>query len=123
MRFLVDNSLSPRIAQSLREAGHDAAHVRDYGMQAAADAAILDRAAAENRVVIAADTDFGTLLAFRGTAGPSVIQFRTGSTYVPQEQAGILLANLPAIDSSLEAGSVVTIEPGRVRVRSLPIRP
>jgi predicted nuclease of predicted toxin-antitoxin system len=57
MRFLVDNALSPVLATLLSRAGHDALHVRTIELQQAEDIVIFDRAAAEDRIVVSADTD------------------------------------------------------------------
>jgi predicted nuclease of predicted toxin-antitoxin system len=38
MRFLIDNNLSPVLADELKTAGHDAVHVRDCGLEAATGA-------------------------------------------------------------------------------------
>lgn len=121
MKFLIDNALSPVVAAELRHGGHDATHVRDCGLADADDAVIFDHAAHEERVVVSADTDFGTILALRRTSSPSVILFRGATPRDPRSQAGLLLANLAAVTNMLDSGAVVVVEPGRIRVRALPI--
>ncbi|MGA1844052.1 MAG: DUF5615 family PIN-like protein [bacterium] len=117
----MDNALSPLTAQGLRQGGFDAVHVRDYAMQAASDTEIFKRAADEGRVIITADTDFGTLLALRHETKPSLIIFRRTSQRRPEAQVSLVSANLPLIADDLERGAIVVFEENRIRLRTLPI--
>ena len=120
MKFLIDNALSPIIARGLIEAGHDAIHVRDVGMAAAADPEIIELAIKENRILISADTDFGALLALRESAKPSFILFRQTDKR-PSSQLIFLLNQLPTLKKDLSSGCVVVFEDNRIRIRPLPI--
>lgn len=121
MRWLVDNALSPILAEGLRKEGHEAVHVREYGLESAEDLFIFERAKEEHRIILSADTDFGTILAQRRETIPSVVLFRRASQRQPTVQLRLLLANLDSIKGFLEEGSLVMIEENRLRIHRLPI--
>jgi predicted nuclease of predicted toxin-antitoxin system len=121
MKFLIDQFLSPVLANEFIQAGYDAVHVRDRGMAAASDSDIFDLAEQEDRVILSAETDFGTLLTLRGVGKPSVILLRQLS-HIPMIQAALLVVNLPKIENDLIKGSIIIFDKGRIRVRILPLR-
>lgn len=55
MKFLIDNALSPLLAQRLVEEGYDTVHIRKYNMQSASDEDIFRLAQREDRIIISAD--------------------------------------------------------------------
>jgi predicted nuclease of predicted toxin-antitoxin system len=120
VRFLVDESLSQRVARLMRDAGHDAVHVGDLDLLGAPDIDVMAAARKDDRTVISADTDFGELLAIGRHPGPSVILLRR-APHLPDEQAELLLAALGGVEADLDAGAVVSLGRGRARVRRLPI--
>ncbi len=61
MRFLIDNSAGQRIADWLRNNGHDVIGIRQLGPDPG-DRAILDLSVRDNRVLVTIDTDFGELV-------------------------------------------------------------
>jgi len=123
VKFLVDNALSPLVAEGLRAAGHDAVHVLDHGLQAAADELILEQAVAESRIIVSADTDFGAALALRQNTAPSVILLRRRFPRRAVEQVALILDCLSRAEEDLLRGAIVIVEGGRMRVRQLPIAP
>jgi predicted nuclease of predicted toxin-antitoxin system len=122
VRFLVDENLSPLLADLLCAAGHDASHVRNLGMRGATDQAVMARAEEEQRVVVSADTDFGTLLARSGAKLPSILLIRRLVGRRAAEQATIIMANLPAVAEDLDSGAVVVLTDDWVRIRRLPMQ-
>lgn len=121
MKFLVDQNRSPRLANALRSAGHDAVHTLDLGLGRAEDEDLLLLAAEQDRVIVSGDTDFGALLALLNRRSPSVILFRSRKLLTAAEQADLILGYLDELSEDLEAGCVAVISDTRIRVRRLPL--
>ncbi len=119
MRFLIDQCLSPALATLLRDAGHDALHVRDRRMHQATDSEILSFAESESRILVSADSDFGEILTIGTKRNLSLILFRGEFDPRSQEQASSLIGALPELLNYLEKGSIVVITRSRARVREL----
>lgn len=71
-------------------------------------------------VVLTHDLDFGAILAATHGEKPSVVQIRAEDTS-PEVIGASVVAALRQLAGELEAGALVTIEPGRSRVRLLPL--
>lgn len=123
MRLLLDQNLSRDLPALLAAAGFDVADTRTLGMQRWVDEDIADFAAADNRIVVSADTDFGAILAKRQAAKPSFVLLRRTQHLSPEVIAGLLVANLPAFEADLDDGAILVITDAVVRVRQLPVTP
>lgn len=118
MKFVIDMNLSGDWVTYLQGLGHDAVHWSSVGPEDAPDEDIAAWARAEDRTILTNDLDFGTLLVSTGASKPSVVQLRTDITL--SAHVGPLVAQAIArMEAGLVAGALVTVETGRLRLRSL----
>lgn len=122
MKFLADMGLSPKTVSFLQDAGHDAVHLHDQGLDRLPDSAILEKARSEGCVLLTHDLDFGELMAASGAALPSVVIFRLRDMRPPNvnRYLGEILAEYR---KPLEDGAIMSVTEGQIRVRPLPIKP
>src|SRR5687768_17194703 len=109
------------IGEQLAADGHDAVHVRDIGLLQTADDVFYERARQEERTIIAADTDYGTIAAHLRALGPSIILFRNEAPDHPLKQLPLLRSILSAHAGAIQRGCIIVLDGKRVRIRSLPI--
>ncbi|MFZ5618374.1 MAG: DUF5615 family PIN-like protein [Pseudomonadota bacterium] len=121
MKILLDMNLSPRWAALLEGADYEAAHWSALGAADASDLEIMAFAKANDFVVITHDLDYSATLAATQNEKPSVVQIR--SEDVSPEAAGIwVIAALRRASVELAEVALLTVEPGRARLRILPLR-
>ena len=121
MRVVIDMNLSPRWVETLLAAGHEGVHWSTLGAPDAPDREIMAWAHRHGHIVFTHDLDFTALLAASGAEGPSVLQVRAQDV-LPEAAAAPVLQALRQFERELGAGALVSVDPGRARVRVLPLK-
>ena len=121
MKLLVDMNLSPRWVNLLAEAGIDAVHWSALGSPNAPDVEIMAFAKKHDYVVLTHDLDFSAILAATHGDKPSVVQIRSEDVS-PDVIGKTVIDALHQMASELDAGSLLTVDPNRTRLRLLPLQ-
>lgn len=120
MRILVDMNLAPAWCEAFVAAGHEAKHWSEVGPPSATDSIVMGWALEHGYVVLTHDLDFTALLAASLAAGPSVVQVRAQDV-LAETLGPLILRALADFETELLQGAVLTLEPGRARIRLLPL--
>ena len=120
MKLLIDMNLSPRWVSFLAASQIEAAHWSSVGAPHATDPEIMAYARERGYVVLTHDLDFSAILATTHGAGPSVVQLR--SDELSPNAIGTQVVNaVKQLESQLQSGALVSVEPRRTKVRMLPL--
>lgn len=116
MRFIIDRCAGSRLADWLRDNGHDVLDTRSL-VRDPGDRTLLELAESENRIVITIDKDFGELIYLHGVPHAGLIRLPD----VRMSQRIEIVEQLVArYRQELEERAILTIRGGRVRVSRYP---
>ena len=116
MRFVTDRCAGRRLAEWLRDNGHDVTEAQTLGPDPG-DRALLSLAESENRVLITLDKDFGELIYLHRFPHAGLI--RLPDVRMSQR---IALVNdiINRCGQALEERAVITVQGGRIRISRPP---
>lgn len=113
MKLLLDSCVWGGAVAELQAAGHDVDWAGGWDKDPG-DAEILARALAEGRILVTLDKDFGELAIVRGLPHGGILRL---ANFAARQQAKVCQLALVLHGAELEAGAIVTAEPGVFRVR------
>jgi predicted nuclease of predicted toxin-antitoxin system len=113
MKLLLDACISQSARVELQAVGHDAEQI---GVSEAdpGDDAVIAKAHGEGRVLVTLDKDFGELTIVHGRPHAGIVRLVGISA---KRQGAVCNTVVEQYRKQLTDGAIVTVEPGRVRVR------
>jgi len=83
MRLKLDENVDARLGRILRDAGHDAATVRDQGLRGAPDPALYAHCISDGRMLVTLDLDFSNVIRYPPERTPGLIVLRGPNDLLP----------------------------------------
>lgn len=112
MRFLIDRCAGRRLADWLRGQGHDVIESRERGADPG-DRALLEWAAAEGRILVTLDKDFGEFLFVNRSPHSGLVRL---PDLPAAKRIALMERVLTEYTDELSARSVITVRGGRIRI-------
>ena len=113
MKILLDTCVWGGSKTFLLEAGHDAVWSGDWD-EDPGDEEILAKAYNESRILVTLDKDFGELAIVKGKRHSGILRLVNLSA---KQQGIVCLRVIEAYGQVLQSGAIITVEPGRIRIR------
>ena len=114
MKVLLDSCVAGVVRSALVAAGHDVTAAIDWPRDPG-DEEILSAARSEGRVLVTLDKDFGELVIGKGRLHHGIIRLVNLASH---QQAASCVHVLEAHPEDLMNGAIITVEAGRLRVRT-----
>lgn len=116
MKFLIDRCAGRRLAQWLRNENHDVSESRDRGPDPG-DRIILQWAAAEERILVTMDKDYGEFVFVEKARHCGLIRL----PHIPSDTRITLMQDILEHHSrELSERAIITVRGGRIRISRSP---
>jgi len=113
MKLLLDTCVWGGAAEPLTRAGHDVEWIGDWEHDPG-DERLLEYAIEQGRTLITLDKDFGDLVMLRGQRHAGIIRL---VQIAARRQGELCRDAIEKYGAEITDGAIVTVEPGRVRIR------
>lgn len=116
MKFLIDNCAGTKLANWLRDNGHDVLEAQSLGDDPG-EQALLELAASSGRTLITIDSDFGRLIYRNQAVHAGLIRI---PDVPPQQRINMVAEAISRYGQALEQHAIITIRNNRIRISTPP---
>src|SRR6058998_2415958 len=117
MQLLVDEDLPRSLVRELQKAGIEAQHILDLGRRGRSDDEVLALARSQELTLVTGDVGFGNLLRYPLDSHSGIVVARFPNELPAESTNAAIVRALLELTSEEVRGSLIIIEPGRVRIR------